>query len=74
MSDQITQLVSTAVELGHAIRSRRKALKMTQEELAMATGVSAATVIAIEKGKETAQVSLVLQLCRDLGLRLTVGT
>ncbi|MDO6728061.1 helix-turn-helix domain-containing protein [Cognatishimia sp. 1_MG-2023] len=74
MSDQITQLVSTAAELGHAIRSRRKALKMTQEELAMATGVSAATVIAIEKGKETAQVSLVLQLCRDLGLRLTVGT
>lgn len=74
MSDQITQQVSTAAELGHAIRSRRKALKMTQEELAMATGVSAATVIAIEKGKETAQVSLVLQLCRDLGLRLTVGT
>ena len=37
-------------------------------------GVSIPTVSAIENGKATAQIGLVLQICRDLGLRLTVGS
>jgi y4mF family transcriptional regulator len=62
--------VTTPSGLGQAIRTRRKALRMTQEQLAMSSGISAATVGAIENGKETARLSLVLQLCRDLGIQL----
>jgi DNA-binding XRE family transcriptional regulator len=40
----------------------------------MQSGVSTPTVSAIENGKETARVGLVLQLCRDLGIQLSVGT
>ena len=65
--------VTTPSTLGAAIRERRKALKMTQAQLALASGISAATISAIENGKETAQLSLVLQLCRDLGLRKADG-
>ncbi len=40
----------------------------------MQAGVSVATISAIENGKATAQISIVLDLCRDLGLRLSVET
>ena len=59
-----------SASLGQAIRDARKALKFTQEDLALQTGISRATIRAIEHGKETAQVGLVLQLCRDLGMSL----
>ncbi|MBT3143844.1 transcriptional regulator [Phaeobacter gallaeciensis] len=62
--------VTTPTDLGQAIKLRRRALGMTQEQLAMSSGISAATIGAIENGKETARLSLVLQLCRDLGIRL----
>lgn len=62
--------VTNASDLGQAIKFRRKALGMTQEQLAMSAGISTATIGAIEHGKETARLSLVLQLCRDLGIRL----
>ena len=64
--------VTTPLALGAAIRRRRKLLRMTQEDLAVSSGISVATVGAIENGKENARLSLVLQLCRDLGLRLLV--
>ena len=60
--------------LGRAIRARRRALKLRQEEVSAQSGVSTGTVSAIENGKPTAQIGLVLQICRDLGLRLTVGS
>lgn len=57
-------------ELGRAIRARRRALGLSQADLAAQTGLSQPTISAIERGKPTAQVGLVLTLCRDLGLRL----
>ena len=60
--------------LGRAIRERRLALNLRQEDVAAQSGVSIPTVSAIENGKATAQIGLVLQICRDLGLRLTVGS
>ena len=58
--------------LGVAIRRSRKALKITQEDLSLQTGISRTTIRAIEHGKDTAQIGLVLQLCRDLGLTVQV--
>lgn len=65
--------VSTVAELGQAIRERRQVLGLRQAETAMQSGVSAATFSAIENGKETARIGLVLQICRDLGLQITLS-
>lgn len=65
--------ITSPAELGRAIRDRRLALGMTQAEVAMQSGVSTPTVSAIENGKETVRLGLVLQICQDLGLHLTVG-
>ena len=65
--------ISTVAELGQAIRARRQALGLHQAEAAMQSGVSAATFSAIENGKETARIGLVLQICRDLGLQITLS-
>lgn len=65
--------ILTAADLGRAIRARRLALGLQQAEVAMQSGVSTPTVSAIENGKETARIGLVLQICRDLGLDLTIG-
>ncbi len=66
-------LLQTPADLGRAIRDRRLALGLTQADVAMQSGVSTPTVSAIENGKETARIGLVLQICRDLGLQLTAG-
>ena len=67
-------LVSNAATLGEALRKRRKAMKITQEVLSLQTGISKPTIRSIEKGKETAHLGLVLQLCNDLGVTLTFET
>jgi y4mF family transcriptional regulator len=65
-------VIQTPADLGRAIRARRRELGMQQAEVAMQSGVSAPTVSAIENGKETARIGLVLQLCRDLGLQIRI--
>lgn len=62
--------IKNARDLGLAIRLRRKALGMTQEYVAAQIGIARVTVGAIENGKETAQVGIVLQICADLGMNL----
>lgn len=71
---EIKRAIRAASDLGASIRERRKTLSMTQGDLAMQAGVSVATISAIENGKDTAQIGIVLDLCRDLGLRLCVET
>ncbi|WP_193140936.1 MULTISPECIES: helix-turn-helix domain-containing protein [unclassified Meridianimarinicoccus] len=63
--------IKTPADLGVALRKRRKALGLTQETLAVQSGISVPTIIAAERGKETAQIGVVFTLCRDLGLDLT---
>lgn len=65
--------IATPADLGRAIRARRKALGLTQEDVAAQVGVSRITVGAVENGKDTAHVGIVLQICRDLGLHLSLG-
>ena len=63
-------LISDAASLGAELRKTRKALKITQEELSLQTGISRPTIRSVERGKETARVGLVLQLCQDLGITI----
>lgn len=67
-------MVNDPSSLGAGIRKARKALHITQEDLSLQTGVSRTTIRAIEQGKRTAQIGLVLQLCRDLGLTLILSS
>jgi y4mF family transcriptional regulator len=70
MQPTLPTSIVTPADLGRAIRARRLQLGLQQAEVAMQSGVSTPTVSAIENGKETARVGLVLQICRDLGLQI----
>lgn len=63
-------LITDPVSLGKTLRAARRSVNLSQETLALQTGISRPTIRAIESGKPTAQVGLALQLCRDLGVTL----
>jgi len=71
-TDNPRQMVRWPGDIGRAVRARRKTLGLSQEDVAAQVGVSRVTVGAIENGKDTAHVGIVMQLCADLGLRLAV--
>ena len=58
--------------LGMQIKERRKALKITQKELADLAGISINTVVAAERGEGDPKVSTYLAICNVLGLKLIV--
>jgi len=58
--------------LGTTIRSRRRALGLTQRDLSELAEVSERFVHALEQGKDTAQLAKVLDVLRVLGLGLAV--
>ena len=60
--------VSTA--FGAAIRERRAASRMTQNQLALATGVGRRFLIELEAGKATCHLGRSLLVADALGLRL----
>lgn len=56
--------------LGTQIKERRKALKITQQELADLAGISINTVVAVERGQGDPKISTYLAICNVLGLKL----
>ena len=65
--------IKTSEELGTAIRTRRKQLKITQKELAMACGTGLRFIVDLEKGKPTCQTGKTLQVLQALGLVVETG-
>lgn len=61
----------TATAFGLLIRSRRKALNMRQDQLALATGVGRRFLIDLEAGKPSCQLGRSLLVADALGLRVT---
>ena len=61
----------TALAFGLLIRSRRKALNMRQDQLALATGVGRRFLIDLEGGKPSCQLGRSLLVADALGLRVT---
>ena len=59
----------SALVFGSLIRSRRKALKMRQDQLALATGVGRRFLIDLEAGKPSCQLGRSLLVADALGLR-----
>jgi HTH-type transcriptional regulator/antitoxin HipB len=66
--------IRTALELGAAIRERRRHLNLDQEELAKIVGVSRKWVIDVEKGKTRAEVGLILRTLDALGISVSLDT
>ena len=56
--------------IGAQIKARRKALKITQQELADLADISINTVVAVERGQGDPKISTYLAICNVLGLKL----
>src|SRR2546422_7351154 len=63
---------NAALAFGSLLRSRRKALKMRQDQLALATGVGRRFVIDLEAGKPSCQLGRSLLVAKALGLDLAI--
>lgn len=61
------RLIGSTQELGAALRRSRKALGLTQAELALAAGVGLRFVGEVEAGKPPAQLGRVMQRIEVLG-------
>lgn len=66
----MSELISSAEELGKRIREARKEQGLTQEELAGISGTGQRFISDIEKGKETAQLGKVLLVLAVLGIAI----
>ena len=61
-----TRIKSTQ-QISSRIRAARKALKLTQPELALAAGVGVRFIVDLESGKPTVQLQKVLDVLAALG-------
>jgi HTH-type transcriptional regulator/antitoxin HipB len=64
--------IADVAQVGSAIRSKRRAIGMRQEELASLSGVGARFLSEVENGKPSAEIGKVLQVLRRLGLELSI--
>ncbi|MEQ1874972.1 MAG: helix-turn-helix domain-containing protein [Ilumatobacteraceae bacterium] len=64
--------IANSTALGGAIYQRRTDLGLTQAELAQRANVSRQWLVAVERGKNTAEVGRVLAVIRVLGLQLAL--
>lgn len=65
-------LLRNPLDLGAAIRDRRRQLNLDQSDLATQVGVSRKWIIDIERGKPRAEIGLILRTLDALGLRLSL--
>lgn len=65
-------MVEDATQFGAAVAAARKALGLTQRELALAINSCERFIVDLEAGKLTAQLGKALAAARAVGLRLTV--
>jgi len=64
--------LSTSKDFGARLLEKRKALGVTQKDLAMASGTGLRFIIDLEKGKPSCQIGKALAVAQALGLRLEV--
>ncbi|MEM1178683.1 MAG: type II toxin-antitoxin system Y4mF family antitoxin [Acidobacteriota bacterium] len=64
--------LNTVKELGQLIRAQRKAIGLTQSDLADASGVSLRFISELERGRASAGVGRVLHVLQMLGLGVQI--
>lgn len=65
--------IYTAEQLGQAIRKTRKELRLTQPQLALASGVGVRFIVELEAGKTSVRLSHVLRVIQTLGGELMLN-
>lgn len=63
-------MIEDAAQFGAAVAAARKALGLTQRELALAINSGERFIVELEAGKSTAQLGKALAAARAVGLRL----
>ena len=64
--------IRTSQEFGKPVAEARRALGLTQRELALAINSGERVIVDLEAGKPTAQLGKALAAARAVGLDLTV--
>lgn len=67
-------LIETPEHLGDVVRHTRKALSLTQPQLALAAGVGVRFIVDLEAGKPTVRLENVLRVLQALGATLNVSS
>lgn len=60
-------------EIGDIIRQRRKALGITQQELADLGDVNINTIVSLERAEGNPKVLTLINICEVLGFELKIG-
>lgn len=61
-------------ELGRIVKKERKAMGLTQADLALTSGTGMRFISDLENGKPTCQIGKTLTVLKTLGLRLTLSS
>lgn len=64
----------TPVAIGERVRTARRALGLDQRDVALVANVAERTVSAIERGKPTIRLDVLLRVLDAVGLSLVVDT
>jgi HTH-type transcriptional regulator / antitoxin HipB len=67
-------MLLTPEELGRFVKKERKAMRLTQAELALTSGTGMRFISDLENGKPTCQIGKTLTVLKTLGLRLTLSS
>jgi y4mF family transcriptional regulator len=67
-------MLQTPAELGRIVQKARKAMGLTQAELALASGTGMRFISDLENGKPTCQIGKTLTVLQTLGLRLALSS
>jgi HTH-type transcriptional regulator/antitoxin HipB len=71
-TDGLTMPTPNSMALGGFVCDLRRGLKIRQADLALRAGVSRQWIVALEQGKPTLEVGLVLRTLETLGLDVTL--
>ena len=66
----VNTAIKSAAEFGRVVRERRRALGLTQEELASRCGVGKRFIVDLEGGKQTTQLGKALIAANEVGITL----
>ena len=69
----MSTLIEAPQHLGEIVRKARKALRLTQPQLALAAGVGVRFIVDLEAGKPTVRLENVLRVLQALGITLAVS-
>lgn len=62
----------TPTEIGNVVRTTRKQMRVTQADLALASGTGLRFIIDLEKGKPTCQIGKALTVLQTLGVEASL--